>query len=52
MPGNMRLLQDAAQTYKIGTSVGTPFICFGENYIMGWSDEEAKRLDLFSAKYE
>lgn len=52
LPGNMRLLQDAAKFYKIGNNVGTPLICFGDHYIMGWSDEDAERLDALAEKYE
>ena len=52
MPGNMRLLQEAAKTYKVGNSIGTPFICFGENYIMGWGDAEAARFNMLAERYE
>lgn len=52
MPGNMRLFQQAAKTYQLGSTVGTPLICFGKDYIMGWSDEEAKKFDILSQKYE
>ena len=53
MPGNMKLLQQAAKDYKLPTkSIGTPLICFGKNYIMGWSDEDMARLDTLALHYE
>ena len=52
MPGNMRLLQEAAKTYKIGDAIGTPLICFGENFIMGWGSDEERKFDEFSVRYE
>lgn len=52
MPGNMKLFSEAVMTYKIGNQAGTPLICFGENYIMGWSDEDKKMLDVWIKPYE
>ena len=52
MPGNMRLLQQAAKSYELGDSVGTPLICFGKNYIMGWNEHEAQKLDMLAGYYE
>lgn len=52
MPGNMRLFEDAVKTYKITGTTGTPLICFGKNYIMGWGSEDPKRLDSYAEKYK
>ena len=52
MPGNMKLFAEAVKTYKVGNQAGTPLICFGENYIMGWSDEDKKMLDVWIKPYE
>lgn len=27
--------------------IGTPLICMGDNYLIGWSEEEAKKFDSF-----
>ena len=51
MPGNMRLFEEAVRTYKIGSVAGTPLICFGKNYIMGWGDDDPKRFDTYVADY-
>ncbi|MBP5215235.1 MAG: hypothetical protein J6039_01605 [Alphaproteobacteria bacterium] len=52
MPGNMRLLQQAVKDYKISGSVGTPLICFGKNYIMGWNEKDEAVLDEYAKSYE
>lgn len=52
MPGNMRLFEDAVKTYKVTGSAGTPLICFGKNYIMGWGDDAPKQLDSYAEEYE
>lgn len=52
MPGNMRLFEEAARAYKIGPTAGTPLICFGENYIMGWGAEDPKRFDNYVKDYQ
>ena len=51
MPGNMNLFTEAVKTYKIGNVAGTPLICFGQNYVMGWSDEDKKMLDMWIKAY-
>lgn len=52
MPGNMRLLKQAVKDYKLKGSIGTPFICFGDKYIMGWSNEDEARLAEYAKSYE
>lgn len=52
MPGNHRLFQQAARTYKLGITVGTPLICFGEHYLMGWGDDAPKKFEMYVKKYE
>ncbi len=52
MPGNRRLFDKAVKGYKVGTVAGTPLICFGDKYIMGWSDDDAPRLDEYAIDYE
>lgn len=52
MPGNRRLFEQAARDYDLGAMVGTPLICFGKNYIMGWGDDAPGLFDKYSADYE
>ena len=51
MPGNLRLFESAVKTYKVGSNVGTPLLCLGKNYIMGWGDEDAARFDAYVKDY-
>ncbi|MBR1825065.1 MAG: hypothetical protein IJ770_00560 [Alphaproteobacteria bacterium] len=52
MPGNRRMFQQAAQAYKLGASVGTPLICFGKQYVMGWGPDSPRRFELYAKKYK
>ena len=52
MPGNRRMFQAAAKTYKVGFAAGTPLICFGKDYIMGWGADAPAQFDLFAKKYQ
>ena len=52
MPGNKRMFQAAARTYKETLGAGTPLICFGKNHIMGWGADAPKQFDIFAKKYE
>lgn len=52
MPGNMRLFEKAVKGYKIDGVAGTPLICFGNHYIMGWSEDDVGRLDEYARDYE
>ena len=51
MPGNMNLLKQAAVTYKLGPTVGTPLICFGKQYIMGWTDQDEQKFAELAKPY-
>ena len=52
MPGNKRMFQEAAKTYKVGFTAGTPLICFGKKHIMGWGADAPAQFDLFVKNYE
>lgn len=52
MPGNRRLFEQAVRSYDIGQIAGTPLICFGKRYIMGWGDDDVARLDEYAKDYE
>lgn len=52
MPGNRRLFENAVREYKPEGAAGTPFICFGKRYIMGWGDDDPKLFDELAADYK
>lgn len=52
LPGNQKLFQTALRKYKITSSAGTPLICFGDNYIMGWSESKIKKFEEYSKPYK
>src|SRR5574344_1011297 len=51
LPGNMRLFEQAVKRYNIKGQAGTPFFAFGENYLMGWSEDERKMFDVYVKPY-
>lgn len=51
MPGNLRMFHQAVSDYKIETAAGTPLICMGDNYIMGWNDSDTKLFDEYVSGY-
>ena len=52
MPGNKRVFIEAARTYKESFGAGTPLICFGKNYLMGWGADAPKQFDIYARNYE
>lgn len=52
MPGNRRLFEQAVRSYDIGQMAGTPLICFGKRYIMGWGPDDVALLDEYAKDYE
>jgi glutaredoxin len=51
-PGNMKLFQQAVKDYGIHAAAGTPLIGMGNNYVMGWGDNEAKMFENYVKQYE
>ena len=51
MPGNLRLFAKSVKEYDITSPAGTPLICFGKHYIMGWGDEDKEKLDYLIKPY-
>lgn len=51
LPGNLALFREAVQTYNVSGSVGTPLICFGEHYIMGWGPKDNEVFDYYAQPY-
>ena len=52
MPGNQKLFTSAVKTYKIGAMAGTPLICMGDEYIMGWGKDSPQKFDELSKPYK
>ena len=51
MPGNKRMFQAAVRSYKVGFGAGTPLICFGDHYIMGWGPNDKQLFDYYARPY-
>lgn len=51
-PGGMFLFRKCAQKFKLGSNVGTPLFCIGDEYIMGWSEDNQQRLVELSNRLE
>lgn len=52
MPGNLNLFQQAVKDYKIETAAGTPLIGMGDNYVMGWGDNQITAFEEYVVRYE
>lgn len=50
-PGNFNLFQKAVKKYNIGNTAGTPLICLGDKYIMGWSEKNRVLFDKYVESY-
>ena len=47
------LFLKCAQKFHLNqNTLGTPLICMGTHYIMGWSDEDAKRFDGYARQFK
>ncbi len=50
-PAGFLLFKKCAEKFKLGREVGTPLFCIGDDYIMGWSDENRERFTEIIAKF-
>ncbi|MBO5039118.1 MAG: hypothetical protein J6C85_06685 [Alphaproteobacteria bacterium] len=50
-PGGMYLFRKCVQKFKLGREVGTPLFCMGDEYLMGWSDDNQRKLVELSKKF-
>ncbi|MBR1605941.1 MAG: hypothetical protein IJ660_07560 [Alphaproteobacteria bacterium] len=51
-PANMVKFVECADKFKLDRKqLGTPLICMGENYIMGWSQENQKLFNEYVKSY-
>lgn len=48
---NRAELERYAKKYKLTGDIGMPLMFVGDNYIMGWSDEWADRLEMYILEY-
>jgi len=53
LPQNYNLFLKCAQKFHLSqNTLGTPLICMGTHYIMGWSDEDAQRFDSYVTRFK
>lgn len=50
-PGGMYLFSKCVQKFKLGREVGTPLFCMGDDYLMGWSEENQRKFVEMSKKF-
>lgn len=50
-PNGYDLLRKTARNYKISGGIGTPFITFGDNYILGWGNDSPRQFDKYVVPY-
>ena len=51
-PGGMYLFKKCAEKFNLGRNIGTPLFCMGNDYIMGWSEDNQKRFDELSIHFK
>ncbi len=51
-PGGMYLFKKCAKKFNLGRNIGTPLFCMGNDYIMGWSEDNQKRFDELSVHFK
>lgn len=50
---NFNLFMKCAQKFRLPQeSLGTPLICMGDHYIMGWSDTDANKFDMYVRRFQ
>lgn len=53
MQSNYNLFLKCASKFKLNpNTLGTPLICMGDHYIMGWSDTDKVKFDLYVQKFK
>ncbi|MBP3687168.1 MAG: hypothetical protein J6J35_02240 [Alphaproteobacteria bacterium] len=50
-PGGMYWFRKCVQKFKLGREVGTPLFCVGDEYLMGWSEDNQQKLVELSKKF-
>ena len=50
---NFDLFLKCAQKFNLpNDSLGTPLICMGDHYIMGWSSADANKFDIYVRRFQ
>ena len=50
---NYNLFMKCAQKFKLPqNTLGTPLICMGDHYIMGWADTDRVKFDSYVQKFK
>ena len=47
MPDGYKAFLNAAKAYKLSGRIGTPFIIFGDKYILGWGADSEEKFDEY-----
>lgn len=50
-PGGMYLFKKCAEKFNLGRNIGTPLFCMGNDYIMGWSEDNQKHFNELSVHF-
>ncbi len=45
--GGFDLFKHCADKFKLGPNIGTPLLCMGDNYIMGWSKDTPQKFNNY-----
>ncbi len=48
---SFELFKKCGQKFNLGNNIGTPLLCMGDKYIMGWSEENARKFDDYVKPY-
>ena len=50
---NYQLFMACVKKFNLNqNSLGTPLFCMGDHYIMGWSERDAKKFDMYVQKFK
>lgn len=50
---NIELMINCAEKFQLGKrKLGTPLICMGQNYILGWSPQDEKKFDDYLLNFQ
>lgn len=50
-PKGREMIFKYARKFKLGDRLGTPLFVIGDNYVMGWSQSDARRFDRLAERY-
>ena len=46
-----KMLFECAKRFNLGSNIGVPLFCMGENHLMGWSDNYKIKFDAYIRPY-